>query len=93
MVCTKPDIAHVIGTISRFLSNLSRKYWNVVKWILRYLHGIANMRLCFGGDKPTLVGYSGFDMVGDIDSKKSTLNYLIKFVRELCLKSLDYRGV
>ena len=37
------------------------------------------MMLCFGGDKPTLVGYSNSDMAGDIDYKKSTLGYLIKF--------------
>ncbi|RDX88341.1 hypothetical protein CR513_30083, partial [Mucuna pruriens] len=35
--------------------------------------------LCFGGDKSTLVGYSNLDMVGDIDYKKSTSSYLIKF--------------
>ncbi|RDY00405.1 hypothetical protein CR513_16426, partial [Mucuna pruriens] len=38
MVCTRPDIAHVVGTVSRFLSNPGREHWNVVKWILRYLH-------------------------------------------------------
>nr|KYP60460.1 Retrovirus-related Pol polyprotein from transposon TNT 1-94 [Cajanus cajan] len=38
------------------------------------------MKLCFGGDKLTLVGYSNSYMVGDIDSKKSTSGYLIKFV-------------
>jgi len=37
------------------------------------------MMLCFGGDKPTLVGYSNSDMAGDIHSRRSTLGYLIKF--------------
>ena len=50
-----------------------------MKWILRYLHGTVNMKLCFGGDKPTLMGYSDSDMAGDIDSRKSTSGYLIKF--------------
>ena len=80
MVCTRPDIAHVVGTVSRFLSNPGREHWNAVKWILRYLHGTVDMRLCFGDDKPTLVGYSDKDMAGDIDSKRSTSGYLIKFV-------------
>ncbi|RDX90095.1 hypothetical protein CR513_28079, partial [Mucuna pruriens] len=75
MVCTKPDIVHVVHTVRRFLSNQ-----NAVKWILGYLHGTCDLRLCFGGDKPMLVGYSNSDMVEDIDSKKSTLGYLIKFV-------------
>ncbi|MCI53787.1 gag-pol polyprotein, partial [Trifolium medium] len=37
------------------------------------------MRLCFGGDKPTLEGYSDLDMAGDIDSRKSASGYMIKF--------------
>ena len=79
MVCTRPDIAHVVGTVSQFLSNLGREHWNAVKWILRYLHGTIDMKLCFGGDKPNLVGYLDSDIVGDIDSKKSTSGYLINF--------------
>ena len=78
MVCTRPYIAHVVGTVSRFLSNPGREHWNAVKWILRYLRGTVNVMLCFGNDKPTVVGYS--DMAGDIDSRKSTSGYMIKFI-------------
>ncbi|RDX71308.1 hypothetical protein CR513_49366, partial [Mucuna pruriens] len=52
--------------------------WNAVKWILKYLRGTSDLSLCFGGDKPTLVGYSDSDMGKDIDFRKSTLGYLIK---------------
>src|ERR1044072_7681243 len=72
MVCTRPDIAHAVGTVSRFLSNPGREHWNAVKWILRYLCGTASLRLCFRGDMPTLVRYTDSDMAGDIDSRKST---------------------
>ncbi|KAG7553078.1 Zinc finger CCHC-type superfamily [Arabidopsis thaliana x Arabidopsis arenosa] len=41
MVCTRPDIAHAVGTVSRFLSNPGREHWNAVKWILRYLRGTS----------------------------------------------------
>ena len=37
MVCTRPDIAHAVGVVSRFLSNPGREHWNAVKWIMRYL--------------------------------------------------------
>ena len=33
MVCTRLDIAHVVGMVSRFLSNLGREHWNAIKWI------------------------------------------------------------
>ncbi|CAJ2645756.1 unnamed protein product [Trifolium pratense] len=46
---------------------------------LMYLRGTTCMRLCFGGDKPTLEGYSDSDMAGDIDSRESTSGYMIKF--------------
>lgn len=81
MMCTRPNITHVIGTVSRFLSNPSREHWNVIKWILRYLQGATYTRLCFGEDKPTLVGNFDSDMAGDINSRKSTSGYMIKFVR------------
>ncbi|RDX86447.1 hypothetical protein CR513_32215, partial [Mucuna pruriens] len=75
MVCTRLDIAHVIGTDSIFLSNPGREYWNAVKWILRYLYGTSDLRLCFGGDNLTLVGYSNSDMVEDIDSRECEFSH------------------
>ena len=37
------------------------------------------MCLCFGDGKPTLDGFTDFDMAGDIDSRKSTSGYLMTF--------------
>ena len=65
--------------VSSFLSNPGREHWNAVKWILRYLRGTVNMMLCFGDDKPTVVGYSDSDMAGDIGSRKSNSGYIFKF--------------
>lgn len=31
MVCTRPDIIHVVGTVSRSLSNPGRENWNAIK--------------------------------------------------------------
>ena len=42
MVCTRPDIAHVVGMVSQFLSNPGKEHWSVVKWILRYLKGTSS---------------------------------------------------
>ena len=79
MICTRPDLAYAVGTVSRFLSNPGREHWNAVKWIMRYLRGTSNLKLCFGNEKPVLVGYTDSDMAGDIDSRKSTSGYLITF--------------
>ena len=56
MVCTRPNIAHVVGCVSHFVSNPKREHWNAIKWIMRYLLGTSNMKLCYESDKPILVG-------------------------------------
>ena len=42
---TRPDIAHVVGVVGRFLENLGKEHWEAVKWILRYLRE-AQMNAC-----------------------------------------------
>ncbi|KAI4334943.1 hypothetical protein L6164_013639 [Bauhinia variegata] len=80
MVCTRPNIAHAVGVVSRFLSNPSREHWNAVKWIMRYLRGTSSLKLCFGIGEPVLHGYIDSDLVGDVDTRKSTSGYLVTFV-------------
>jgi ATP-binding cassette subfamily B (MDR/TAP) protein 1 len=77
MVCTWPDIAQAVSTMSRFMSNPGRPHWEAVKWILRYLRGSTNMKLYFGGSKAKLIAYSDSDLAGDIDGRKSTSGYLV----------------
>jgi len=52
-----------------------------VKWVLRYLRGTTCLKICFRGDKPTLASYTDYDMGGDIDSRRFTSGYVIKFAR------------
>ncbi|CAA0839486.1 Uncharacterized mitochondrial protein AtMg00810 [Striga hermonthica] len=56
MVCTRPDIAHAVGVVSRYLSNPGKDHWEAVKWILSYLKGSANKSLSFGKGNPVLEG-------------------------------------
>ncbi|XP_071921747.1 disease resistance protein At4g27190-like [Coffea arabica] len=80
MVCTRPDIADVVGVVSRYLSNPGKEHWNAVKWILRYSKGTSRLCLCFGNGKTMLDGYTDADMAGDLDNGKSTSGYLMIFV-------------
>ena len=101
MVCTRPDIAHVVGVVSRLLSNPGKEHRALMKWILKYLRGTSKTCLCFGTNKPVLVGCTDVDMAGDVDSKKSTSGYLIIFFKgsnvmtikvvEMCC-FVDHRG-
>jgi hypothetical protein len=76
MVFTRPDIAHAVGVVSRYMNNLGKEHWEAVKWILRYLRGTANHALCFGGSETVLQGYVDSDMAGDKDSRRSTTGYV-----------------
>ena len=49
MVYTRPDIAHVVGVVSKYMSNLRKQHWEAVKWILQYLRRTSLMSLCFTG--------------------------------------------
>jgi hypothetical protein len=56
-----------------------------VKWILKYLKGTSSFSLYFGNNKPVLDGYTDADMTGDVDFRKSTSGYLMKFARGVVL--------
>ncbi|GLU15250.1 hypothetical protein SLE2022_317570 [Rubroshorea leprosula] len=79
MVCTRLDIAHAVGVVSRFLSDPSKIHWEVVKWIFRYLRGTTKLCLTFGQTEPILKGYTDADMAGDLDNRKSISGYLFTF--------------
>ncbi|KAF3613130.1 Endoglucanase 25 [Capsicum annuum] len=84
MVCTRSDIAHVVGVVSRFLENPGKEHWEAVKWILRYLRGTTGYCLCFGGSDPILKGYIDADMaesgVGSRSSEKTASLFISKIL-------------
>jgi len=93
MVCTRPYLAHAVGSVSRFHSYPRREHWNTVKWIMRYLCGTSSLKLCFGSEKHVLVGYTDSTMAGDIDSRRSTSDYLITFGGGVLLGNLNCKNV
>ncbi|RVW87096.1 Retrovirus-related Pol polyprotein from transposon TNT 1-94 [Vitis vinifera] len=76
MVCTRPDIAHVVGVVSRFMSRPGKQHWKAVKWILRYLKGLLDTCLCFTGASLKLQGYVDADFAGDIDNRNSATGFV-----------------
>jgi hypothetical protein len=76
MVCTRPDIAHAMGVVSRCMNNPGKEHWKALKWILRYLRGTATHALCFGGSDIFLQGCVDLDMAGDKDSRRRTTGYV-----------------
>ncbi|PKI50103.1 hypothetical protein CRG98_029499 [Punica granatum] len=79
MVCTKPDIAHAWGVVSRYMSNPGKQHWEAIKWIFIYLQGTTERALCFEGENMVLNGYVDADLAGDLDKRKSTTEYVFTF--------------
>ena len=46
-VYTRPDIAHAVGVLSRFMSKPGKEHWIAVKQVFRYLHGTSDYGLCY----------------------------------------------
>ena len=76
MVCIRPDIAHALGVVSRYMNNTGKENWKEVQWILRYLRGTTSHALYFGGSDTVLHGYVDADMAGDKDTRRSTTGYV-----------------
>ncbi|GJZ38350.1 hypothetical protein Tco_0584541, partial [Tanacetum coccineum] len=79
MVCTRPELAHAVGVVRRFLSNPGKKHCEAVKWIFRYLRGTSKLGITFRNGKPMLVGYTDSNLAGNKDNMKSTSGYLMTF--------------
>ncbi|GKG17952.1 hypothetical protein Tco_0372250, partial [Tanacetum coccineum] len=66
MICTRPDIAHAMGVVSRYMAKPGRGHWDVVKRILRYIKGTSDVALCFRDSDLIVMGYVDSDYVGDV---------------------------
>ena len=83
MVCTRPNIAHVVGLFGRFMSNARKEHWTIVKQVFRYLRGTSDYGLCYQG-RPGLermldiCGFFDADWAGDLDQRRSTSGYVFR---------------
>jgi len=75
LVNTRPDIAYVVGIVSRFMEDPRGSHWSAVKHILRYIAGTVNYGCTYrkqGTTESNLTGFSDSDLTGDVDDRKST---------------------
>jgi phosphoribosyl-AMP cyclohydrolase len=81
MVCTRLDIAHVVGVLSRYMSKLGKEHWTIVKRVFMYLCGTYSYGLCYQG-RPILdrvVDIHGFvdaKCAVNLDRRRSTSGYM-----------------
>ncbi len=48
MVCCRPDFAHAVNQVSRFMANPGKEHWRALKGVFRYLVGTVGVGICYG---------------------------------------------
>lgn len=78
---TRPDLAFAISLLSRFCANPTQEAWDAGIRVLRYIKTTRTHGLVLGGHKgrPTLEAWTDADWAGDVDTRRSTTGYIIKF--------------
>eukprot|EP00253_Pinus_taeda_P029183 PITA_29183 len=81
MVCTRPEIAHAVGVLSRFMSKLGKENWTIVKRVFRYLCGTSDYGLCYQGrlglDRVLDIrGFVDVDWARDLHQRRSISGYV-----------------
>ncbi|XP_074346776.1 secreted RxLR effector protein 161-like [Apium graveolens] len=74
LVHTRPDIAHSVGVVSRYMERPTVLHMSAVKRIFRYIKGTLHYKLLYakGTGDYMLAGYSDSDLEGNIEDRRST---------------------
>ena len=77
---TRPDIAFAVNLPARYSSAPTRRHWNGIKHILRYLCGTTDLGLFYPNrSKPQLVGYADAGYLSDPHKGRSQTGYLFTY--------------
>ncbi|XP_075073879.1 secreted RxLR effector protein 161-like [Nicotiana tabacum] len=77
---TRPDIAFAVSLLARFSSSPTRRHWNGVKHIFRYLRGTIDMGLFYSNEfKSEMIGYADAGYFSDPHIARSQTGYLFTY--------------
>ena len=75
--CTRPDIAHAVGEVSKFCERYGKSHWAAAKRILKYLKTTQDFSIKFCGEnKRELIGFADANWAGDVNTRRSTIGYV-----------------
>ncbi len=77
-ICTRPDIAFAMQTLSQLSSNPGPKHWTAVKHVIQYLKGTKDFSLTLSGsdlDTTQLIRWCDVDWACDLDDRKSITSF------------------
>jgi hypothetical protein len=72
MVCTRPEISHVVGVAYRYMKNPSKEHWETIKWVCQYRRGTSSYCITYTGCSDSICDYVDSNFVGDLEKGIST---------------------
>ncbi|GKC03397.1 zinc finger, CCHC-type containing protein [Tanacetum coccineum] len=76
MTCTRPDIAFVVGKLSRYTSNPGTQHWQAIQRVLKYLKKTMDYRLTYTGYPSVLEGYTDASWISNTEDNSSTSGWV-----------------
>ncbi|GJW78235.1 zinc finger, CCHC-type containing protein [Tanacetum coccineum] len=76
MTCTRPDIAFVVGKLSRYTSNSGTQHWQAIQRVLKYLKKTMDYRLTYIVYPSVLEGYTDLSWISNIEDNSSTSGWV-----------------
>ncbi|KAL8134520.1 hypothetical protein AgCh_009515 [Apium graveolens] len=77
---TRPDIAFAVNLLARFSSDPTKRHWDGIKHIFRYLRGTIDLGLFFpNNSRSRLVGYADAGYMSDPHFGRSQTGYLFTY--------------
>ncbi|KAL6335465.1 hypothetical protein AAG906_029708 [Vitis piasezkii] len=78
--CIRPNIAFSVNLLARYSSAPTRRHWNGIKHILRYLRGTTDMSLFYSREsKQQLLGYANAEYLSESYKGKSQTWYVFNY--------------
>lgn len=76
-ICTRPDIAFAVQTLSQFNQKPTKTHWSAIKRVFRYLSGTRSFKLTYGGDgtDSELIGFTDADWASNRIDRRSISGY------------------
>nr|GEY93502.1 zinc finger, CCHC-type [Tanacetum cinerariifolium] len=76
MTCTRPDIAFVMGKLSRYTNNPSTQHWQAIQRVLKYLKKTMDYSLTYTGYPSVLKGYTDASWISNTKDNSSTSGWV-----------------
>ncbi|GKC58765.1 hypothetical protein Tco_1086363, partial [Tanacetum coccineum] len=73
---TRPDIAFVVGKLSRYTSNPSALHWQALGRVFQYLKGTMDYGLTYSGYPSVIEGYSDASWINNMEDHSSTSGWV-----------------